>query len=95
MTDQRTADLVAQLTNGTVNRRQFVRRAAALGISTAAIAALVGSAATARPSVAAAGRSQIDAKTLVIADNLAGAPWITLDPAVIYEINSQAAMNVV
>ena len=94
MTDQRTAELVAQLTDGTLSRRQFVRRAAALGMSATAIAALAGSAAVVRPSVVAA-RTQIDAKTLVIADNLAGAPWITLDPAVIYEINSQAAMNVV
>jgi hypothetical protein len=34
---------------------------------------------------------QIDATTLVIADNLK-VDWITLDPGWIYEINSQAAM---
>lgn len=39
----------------------------------------------------AAPLSQIDAMTLVIADDLAG-QWITLDPGWIYEINSQAGM---
>lgn len=96
MADPRVHDLVAQLSNGRLSRRQFARRAAALGLGVPAIAALLSNPVTAGPALTGSRRSsyQSDASTLIIADNLAGF-WITLDPAVIYEINSQAAFNVV
>ena len=96
MTDRRLANLVSDFADGRVSRRAFTRRAAALGLSVPAIAALRARPATAAPgqTVSRSTRLQSDPTTLIIADNLDG-PWITLDPAIIYEINSQAAFNVV
>lgn len=93
MTDPRLSYLVERLAAGRLSRRQFVRRAAALGLSATAAATVATRVTTAAPGRAPA-RSQADAKTLVIADNLKD-DWITLDPGWIYEINSQAALNVV
>ena len=72
---------------GRVNRRAF------LGGAATAASAATWLAATGRASaaLATAPQRQIDAMTLVIADNLKD-DWITLDPGWIYEINSQAAM---
>src|SRR5687768_2186084 len=93
MTDPRISGLVERLAAGRLGRRQFVRRATALGLSAPVIAAALGQGTA--PIVAAGGaRRQADAKTLVIADNLKD-QWITLDPGWIYEINSQAGMNLV
>lgn len=98
MTDPRLATLVTDLAAGVLSRRAFARIATGLGLSAPAIAAL-----TARPGPATAApgpsfsrraRLQSDPTTLIIADHLDG-PWITLDPAIIYEINSQAGFNVV
>ncbi len=97
MTDRRIADLVQAMNTGQITRRQFIQRACALGVSLPALAIALtpdtGAAPGSSPRVSSS-RGQSDASTLVIADNLAG-NWITLDPARIYEINSQAAMNVV
>ncbi|MDP9472431.1 MAG: ABC transporter substrate-binding protein, partial [Chloroflexota bacterium] len=97
MTDTRLSDLVQAMNEGRINRRQFIQRALALGVSLPALALALGpgaGAAPASPPRVPSSRSQTDATTLIIADNLAG-NWITLDPARIYEVNSQAAMNVV
>ncbi len=97
MTDRRIADLVQAVNQGQITRRQFIQRAVALGVSLPALALALtpkaGAAPGSSPQVPSS-RGQSDVTTLVIADNLAG-NWITLDPARIYEINSQAAMNVV
>ena len=97
MTDPRITDLVNRLRAGSLSRRQFMRRAAALGLAAPAAAALPAGLVAAAPRRAALPRrAQSDPMTLVIADNLEkSASWITLDPGWIYEINSQAAMNVV
>jgi ABC-type transport system substrate-binding protein len=60
------------------------------------VSALLGSSAAAAPAPTGSRRTryQTDADTSIMSDNLAGF-WITLDPAVIYEINSQAAFSVV
>ena len=96
MYDPRVSELIQGLINGTLSRRQFMYRALALGLSATAVSGLLARATAGAPAPASARRSnlQSDASTLIIADNLAGF-WITLDPAVIYEINSQAAFNVV
>jgi peptide/nickel transport system substrate-binding protein len=94
MTDIRFQQYMARLQNARLNRRTFVQGAAA-----AAVALPVGTGlAVDRVSAAplAAPRLQIDAKTLVIADDLRpGNQWITFDPAWIYEINSAAGQCLV
>ena len=90
MSEQRIEDLVKRVGTGELTRRAFMRRAAAAGLSASAAAALLrrpSAAAPVAPRPSSSSRFQADAKTLVIADNLAD-QWITLDPAVIYEINS-------
>lgn len=74
-----------------LSRRRLVKTATA---ATAAAAFPVATTAV-RPA-AAAPRAQIDADTLVIADNMSdGGLWLTLDPAIIYEVNPGPLMNVV
>jgi peptide/nickel transport system substrate-binding protein len=88
MTDARFQQYLRRLNSGRFNRRQVVGgavAAAALPVATR----LGATGALAAP--ARAPRRQIDASTLVIADNLRDT-WITLDPGWIYEINSQAGM---
>jgi peptide/nickel transport system substrate-binding protein len=67
-----------------------------LGLTVPAISALLARPASSAPGPSASRRARLqsDPSTLIIADNLSGF-WITLDPAIIYEINSQAAFNVV
>ncbi|HEX5992754.1 MAG TPA: ABC transporter substrate-binding protein [Thermomicrobiales bacterium] len=89
MSDLRFQQYLARFHNARLNRRALVQRAAAAAVAVPAGAALgahrVGAAPLAAP------RRQIDAKTLVIADDLRpGANWITFDPAWIYEINAAA-----
>ena len=94
MSEERTvvSELSRRLSDGTLSRRGFIRRAIAAGVSAPAIAAALAEAGSAAARAAAPAR-QIDAKTLVIADNLRDT-WITLDPGWYYEINPGAAMNV-
>jgi len=97
MTDGSTtiSDLTRKLHDGGVSRRQFIRGALALGVSAPAIAGLLAQSAAAAPGTSsrrAGTRFQLDATTLVIADNLKD-DWITLDPGWYYEINPGAAMN--
>ncbi len=97
MTDRRVVDLVQAVNRGQITRRQFIHRAIALGISLPALTAALAPKAGAAPGSSARAstmRSQTDASTLVIADNLAG-KWISLDPARFYEVNPSAAMNIV
>src|SRR5215207_11359225 len=89
MTDLRFQQYLARFHTARLNRRALVQSAAAAAIAVPAGAAFgahrVGAAPIAAPS------RQIDAKTLVIADDLRpGANWITFDPAWIYEINAAA-----
>jgi peptide/nickel transport system substrate-binding protein len=87
MADYRIPDLVASLQPGELTRRDFLKRASAAGLSATAAASLVTSQASA---------AQIDASTLVIADNLSGGGyWLSLDPGWYYEINPTCAMYVV
>jgi peptide/nickel transport system substrate-binding protein len=88
MSDVRFQQYLDRFRSARLNRRHFMGAAAATGAAT--VAGRVGDYTTvAAP--AGAPRRQIDAMTLVIADDLAG-QWITLDPGWIYEINSQAGM---
>lgn len=88
MTDARFQHYLRRLDRGRFNRRQLMGGAAA-AVAAPMSARLGASGAVSAP--ARAPRRQIDASTLVIADNLRD-NWITLDPGWIYEINSQAAM---
>lgn len=90
MTDPRVADLLDRLAAGSLSRRLFVGRALAAGLSATAASALASRSTSAAPSRA---RAQSDPTTLVIADALSAAPWLTLDPGKFYEINPAAAMN--
>lgn len=84
MTDLRFQRYLGRLQRGQLNRRELVGGAAAV-----VVAPML--AQPKRATLASPPRAQIDAMTLVIADDLAG-QWITLDPGWIYEINSQAGM---
>jgi peptide/nickel transport system substrate-binding protein len=97
MADQQISELVDRLASGQISRRQFLQRAIVAGLGASAIANALNEHASAAPGAhphAIAYASQVDDKTLVIADDLKD-QWITLDPGWIYEINSQAAENVV
>jgi peptide/nickel transport system substrate-binding protein len=94
MTDARFQQYLARFQNARLNRRALVQGAAAAAVAFPAGLALgthdVGAAPLAAP------RRQIDATTLVIADDLRpGNQWITFDPAWIYEINSAAGQCLV
>ena len=98
MTDERIADLTRRLAAGAVSRRRLLKGAAGAGLAVPTVVAGLGRTATASPRSGArlVARFQTDASTLVIVDNMAaGGLWITFDPGHIYEINPQAAMNVV
>jgi peptide/nickel transport system substrate-binding protein len=97
MANRQISALVDELAAGQINRRQFLQRAIVAGAGATAIAQALTNHAGATPGTGShltAHVSQADEKTLVIADDLKD-QWITLDPAWIYEINSQSAMNVV
>src|SRR3712207_2491316 len=92
MTDVRFQKYLARFHSTRLNRRALVQRAAAAAVPVPAGAALGASHVGAAP--LAAPRRQIDARTLVIADDLRpGAQWLTFDPAWIYEINAAAGHN--
>lgn len=78
-----------RLHRGNLSRRRFIGTATGAALAGAAWSRGGNSMVAASPALAPS--RQIDAKTLVIADNLKD-DWITLDPGWIYEINSQAAM---
>ncbi len=96
MKDPRVSELFQGLEASSLSRRRFINRGLASGLSVAAVSSFFARPTSSAPASTYSRRSnlQTDASTLIIADNLAGF-WITLDPAVIYEINSQAAFNVV
>ncbi len=98
MTANRLSDLVGKLWSGDLSRREFMKRATAAGIGASAISAALSQGTMAAPGTRSRlGKSagQIDATTLVIADNLNGGAWLTLDPNQFYEINPSAAMNMI
>jgi peptide/nickel transport system substrate-binding protein len=88
-------DLINRFAAGQITRRQLMKRAAALGVSTSALAAalpgtsLAAPSSTARP---AARLSQTAADQLVVVDNLQGFGWLYLDPGKFFEINSTSAL---
>ena len=99
MADYRITELALQLRSGALSRRQFIQRASALGLSLTAISSILVGEAGASPTVSgrSSARFQIDASTLVVADNTgaAGGKWLTLDPAWFYEIEPAAAMYLI
>ncbi len=101
MKDRRMAKLLDEVAAARLDRRQLLRWGGVLGVSAAAAVALrppsVRGASTGSLDLARAlPASQIDATTLVVADNLAkGGLWLTFDPGHFYEINPLAAMNMV
>jgi peptide/nickel transport system substrate-binding protein len=89
MTDVRFQQYLARFQSRSLSRRTLIQRTAA-----AAAVALPAAAPLGSHRVSAAPRRQIDARTLVIADDLRpGAQWLTFDPAWIYEINAAAGHN--
>ncbi|HKG26426.1 MAG TPA: ABC transporter substrate-binding protein, partial [Thermomicrobiales bacterium] len=97
MADNRISDLVDRFSRGELSRRDFIKRAVGAGVSASVVATALAAHAGAAPSSSTrtATRYQADAKTLVIADALAGSDWLTLDPGWWYEIHSLAALNVI
>ncbi|MBA3450876.1 MAG: hypothetical protein H0T18_06665, partial [Chloroflexia bacterium] len=89
MTDRKFQQYLERLQTGQINRRRLVGSAAAAAIAAPVLRGFGSGTTSAAP--AGAPKRQIDATTLVIADNLRDT-WITLDPGWIYEINSQAGM---
>src|SRR5688500_5637691 len=90
MSDARFQQYLARFQNARLNRRALVQGAAAAAVAlpTGAGAHRVGAAPLGAP------RRQIDARTLVIADDLRpGAQWLSFDPAWIYEIHAAAGHN--
>ncbi len=97
MADYRISDLVASLRRGELNRRDFLKRSTAAGLTAAAAMSILQSETFAAPggSSKTLVRNQIDASTLVIADTLSGGGyWLSLDPGWFFEINPTAAMRV-
>jgi peptide/nickel transport system substrate-binding protein len=96
MVDLRLKDLLLLHHHGLLSRRDFLARAAALGAAATVSATSLRSAVLAAPG---AGKSTIarshqsDAKTLVVLDSLVANKWLYLDPGKIYEVNDQAAQN--
>jgi peptide/nickel transport system substrate-binding protein len=92
MTDVRFQQYLARFQESSLSRRTLIRSTAAAAVAVPAAAALGTHRVAAAP--LAAPRRQIDARTLVIADDLRpGAQWLTFDPAWIYEINAAAGHN--
>ncbi len=101
MNDSRVGELIAGFQEGRSDRRQLLRRAVAAGLSAPAVGLLLGQTTSAASpgktvKVAAAPNRQVDATTLVIADNMSsGGLWLSLDPGRFYEVNPGPLMNVV
>ena len=99
MADYRITELTHLLRTGNLSRRQFIQRASAIGLSLTAITSILDASASAAPIASRRGKTsyQVDAATLVIADNTgaAGGKWLTLDPAWFYEIEPAAAMYLI
>ncbi|CAN5424107.1 ABC transporter substrate-binding protein [soil metagenome] len=98
MTDLRYRELVQDFEAGNISRRQFLSRAVALGAGAIAASTLLSESASAAPQ--SAGRAltsanQTDPTTLIIVDNLPANSWLYLDPGRIYEVNDQAAQNLI
>ena len=94
MIDARFRQYLDRFHNARLSRRAVVQGAAAAAIAAPISSTFGAHRASAAPF--AAPRRQIDAKTLVIADDLRpGNQWITFDPAWIYEINSAAGQCLV
>lgn len=77
-----------------LDRRRLLQTAAVAGAAGPSLITATTSVDAAPRFRASAPRTQIDAKTLVIADNMKD-NWLTLDPGWFYEINPAAAMNLV
>jgi peptide/nickel transport system substrate-binding protein len=98
MADELKPGVVHDIAQAEVSRRSFMKKAGAAGAAAGIAAAGVSASASAAPSAGSrrgAVRGQIDARTLVVLDDLPGQNWLYLDPAVIYEINPTAAINMI
>jgi peptide/nickel transport system substrate-binding protein len=96
MNELRLKDLLLLHHHGLISRRDFLLRAAALGGAATMSAASLRSAVLAAPApgiVSIARSNQSDVKTLVVLDSLVSNKWLYLDPGKIYEVNDQAAQN--
>ncbi len=96
MVDLRLKDLLLLHHHGLLSRRDFLARAAALGAAATVSATSLRSAVLAAPGPGKstiARSHQSDAKTLVVLDSLVANKWLYLDPGKIYEVNDQAAQN--
>jgi len=82
---QQWADAIRALEGRRINRRRLLQTGAV-------VAAAVP---TSRIIAAPARAAQADPRQLVVLDNIQGGNWLYLDPARIYEINPQAAMQLV
>jgi peptide/nickel transport system substrate-binding protein len=92
MTDVRFQQYLARFQNASLSRRKLIRNTATAAVALPAAAALCSQRVAGAPRTAP--RRQIDARTLVVADDLRpGAQWLTFDPAWIYEINAAAGHN--
>ncbi len=94
MSDTRINNLVENLHNSELTRRDFMVKAGVAGMSASALSMLLTGRAFAAPgsSVPRYLVEKIDASTLVVTDALSGAYWLGLDPAWYYEINPTMAM---
>jgi peptide/nickel transport system substrate-binding protein len=93
--DQRLFELVARFHAGQINRRELMRRAAAIGVSMPVVTAAMAGGTEAAPAPGArrtVSRAQTDPTTLVVLDDLQGQNWLYLDPGKFYEINPSAAL---
>ncbi|MEZ4532803.1 MAG: ABC transporter substrate-binding protein [Thermomicrobiales bacterium] len=97
MSESRITNLVTRVQEGELNRRDFLIKAGAAGMTATMLSSMLVDRAMAAPSGGTSRYivNQIDAKTLVIADTISGGDWLTLDPAWYYEINPTMAMFVI
>ncbi len=98
MKPEQWAELIDSFAKGRISRRQFVTKAAALGAAVPAATVFATGSVGAAPATGARASLmayQTDAKTLVVADNMSGGLWLSLDPGRFYEVNPSTAMNVI
>ena len=97
MSANRITDLVVNLQEAELTRRDLLVKAGVAGMTATALSAFLSARALAAPGSTSSRFivNQIDATTLVIADTISGGDWLTLDPAWYYEINPTMAMYVI
>lgn len=94
MSKARISAVNARFNQAELNRREFLMKAGAAGVSATALSTYLTGKAIAAPG-ASTPRYHVemaDTRTLVVTDALSGAYWLGLDPAWYYEINPTMAM---